>query len=42
MNVPEELAEYKLARSGQRPCAKDWKLKQEDMKDDRWYWPIVC
>ena len=41
MNVPEELAEYKLERAELAiALPKDWKLKQEDMKDDRWYWPI--
>ena len=41
MNVPEELAEYKLERAelvialpGNR------KLKHEDLKNERWYWPI--
>ena len=41
MHVPEELAEYKLERAELAiALSKDWKLKQEDMKDDRWYWPI--
>ena len=41
MHVPEELAEYKLERAELAiALPKDWKLKQEDMKDDRWYWPI--
>ena len=41
MNVPEELAEYKLERAELAiALPKGWKLKQEDMKDDRWYWPI--
>ena len=41
MNVPEELAEYKLERAELAiALPKDWKLKQEDMKDERWYWPI--
>ena len=41
MNVPEELAEYKLERAELAiALPKDWKLKQEDMRDERWYWPI--
>ncbi len=41
MNVPEELAEYKLERAELAiALPTDWKLKQEDMKDERWYWPI--
>ena len=41
MNVPEELAEYKLERAELAiALPKDWKLKQEDMKEERWYWPI--
>ena len=41
MHVPEELAEYKLERAELAiALPKGWKLKQEDMKDDRWYWPI--
>ena len=41
MHVPEELAEYKLERAELAiALPKDWKLKQEDMRDDRWYWPI--
>ena len=41
MHVPEELAEYKLERAELAiALPKDWKLKQEDMKDERWYWPI--
>ena len=41
MNVPEELVEYKLERAELAiALPKDWKLKQEDMRDERWYWPI--
>ena len=41
MNVPEELAEYKLERAELAiALPKDWKLRQEDMRDERWYWPI--
>ena len=41
MNVPAELAEYKLERAELAiSLPKDWKLKQEDMKAERWYWPI--
>ena len=41
MNVPAELAEYKLERAELAiALPKDWKLKQEDMRDERWYWPI--
>ena len=41
MHVPEELAEYKLDRAELAiALPKDWKLKQEDMRDERWYWPI--
>ena len=38
MNVPEELAEYKLERAELiMALPPDWKLKEED---ERWYWPI--
>ena len=41
MNVPEELAEYKLERAELAiALPKDWKLGHEDLKDERWYWPI--
>ena len=41
MNVPEELAEYKLERAELAiALPKDWKLKYEDMKNEQWYWPI--
>lgn len=41
MNVPEELAEYKLERAELAiALPADWKLVQESMQDERWYWPI--
>ena len=41
MNVPEELAEYKLERAELAiALPSDWKLDQESMKDEKWYWPI--
>ena len=41
MNVPEELAEYKLERAELAIAVpKDWKLKHGDLKNERWYWPI--
>ena len=41
MNVPEELAEYKLERAELAiALPPDWKLDEESMKDERWYWPV--
>ncbi len=41
MNVPKELAEYKLKRAELAiALPADWKLDQESMKNERWYWPI--
>ena len=41
MNVPEELAEYKLERAELAiALPKDWKMKKENFKDDRWFWPV--
>lgn len=41
MNVPEELAEYKLERAELSIALPgNWKLKHEDLKNERWYWPI--
>ena len=41
MNVPAELAEYKLERAELAiALPADWKLDQESMKDEKWYWPI--
>ena len=41
MNVPEELAEYKLERAELAIALPgNWKLKHEDLENERWYWPI--
>ena len=41
MNVPKELAGYKLERAELAiALPKDWKLDQKSMKEERWYWPI--
>lgn len=41
MNVPEELAEYKLERAELAiALPKNWKLTSEDFKNERWYWPV--
>lgn len=41
MNVPKELAEYKLERAELAiALPADWKLDQESMQEERWYWPI--
>ena len=41
MKVPEELAEYKLERAELAiALPPDWKLDEEALKDERWYWPI--
>ena len=41
MNAPEELAEYKLERAELVIALPgNWKLKHEDLKNERWYWPI--
>ena len=41
MNVPGELAEYKLERAELAIALPgNWKLKREDLKNERWYWPI--
>ena len=41
MNVPQELAEYKLERAELAiALPPDWKLDEESMKDERWYWPF--
>ena len=41
MNVPEELAEYRLERAELAiTLPPDWKLDEESMKDEQWYWPI--
>ncbi len=41
MNVPEELAEYKLERAELViALPPDWKLDEESLKNERWCWPI--
>ena len=41
MNVPDELAEYKLERAELAiSLTADWKLDSESMNDEKWYWPI--
>ena len=41
MNVPKELADQKLERAELViALPPDWKLDQESMKDEKWYWPI--
>mgnify|MGYP001852152745 FL=1 len=41
MNVPQELAEYKLERAELAiALPPDWKLDEESLKNERWYWPI--
>ena len=41
MNVPDELAEYKLERAELAiALPANWKLDQESIKDEKWYWPI--
>ncbi len=41
MNVPEELSEYKLERAELIiTLPADWKITEEAMKDEKWYWPI--
>ncbi|MCB6898690.1 DUF2185 domain-containing protein [bacterium 210917-DFI.7.65] len=41
MNVPEELAEYKLERAELAIALPgNWKLNHEALKNERWYWPI--
>ncbi len=41
MNVPKELAEYNLERAELAiALPPDWKLDEESLKDERWYWPI--
>ncbi len=41
MKVPEELAEYKLERAELAiALPPDWKLDEESMKDEWWYWPF--
>ena len=41
MHVPEELAEYKLERAELAiALPPDWKLDEESLKEERWYWPV--
>ena len=41
MNVPEELAEYKLERAELAiALPPDWKLDEKSLKEEQWYWPI--
>lgn len=41
MQVPGELAEYRLERAELAiALPPDWKLDEESMKDERWYWPV--
>ncbi|WP_343286507.1 suppressor of fused domain protein [Faecalibacterium sp. An122] len=41
MNVPQELAEYKLERAELAiALPPDWKLDEESLKEEQWYWPI--
>ena len=41
MNVPKELAEYELERAELLVALPpDWKLDQESMADETWYWPV--
>ena len=41
MKVPEELAEYKLERAELViALPPDWRLDEESLKDERWYWPV--
>ena len=41
MNVPEELAKYKLERAELAiALSPDWKLDKESLQDEKWYWPI--
>lgn len=41
MNVPENLAEHNLDRAELAiALPSDWKLDQDSIKDENWYWPI--
>ena len=41
MQVPEELAEYRLERAELAiALPPDWRLDEDSMKDERWYWPV--
>ena len=41
MNVPQELAEHRLERAELAiALPPDWKLEQEALSDENWYWPV--
>ena len=41
MNVPEELAEYRLERAELAiALPPDWRLDENALEDERWYWPV--
>lgn len=41
MNVPAELAEYKLERAELAiALPADWKMDKGAFQDERWYWPV--
>jgi tetratricopeptide (TPR) repeat protein len=41
MNLPEELKAYGLDRAEILVCLPpDWRLDEEAMKDENWYWPL--
>ncbi len=41
MNVPAELAEYRLERAELAiALPADWKVDQEAFRDEQWYWPV--
>lgn len=41
MNVPEAFAEFHLERAELMiALPPDWKLDQESLRDEQWYWPI--
>ncbi len=41
MQVPEELAKYRLERAELAiALPPDWRLDEDSMKDERWYWPV--
>lgn len=41
MNVPEELAEYRLERAELAiALPKDWRLDHDSMEQEEWYWPV--
>ena len=41
MNVPAELAEHRLERAELAiALPPGWKLDEESLKDERWYWPL--